>query len=138
MKKGGRMSLIQTMQIATEAMRAQSQRLNMVASNLANADVSSATEADAYKAKRPVFEEMMVGASGSSVRVKSVATVGSAKIKYDPSDPLANEQGIVWKPGVDLAAEMSDMISASRAYQLNVEVANVSRALINRALNIGQ
>lgn len=132
------MSLMQTMQIATEAMRAQSQRLNMVASNLANADVSSSTEAGVYKAKRPIFEEFLLGASGSSVRVKSIATVGTPKLKYDPADPMANEQGNVWKPGVDLAAEMADMISSSRAYQLNVEVANVSRALINRALNIGQ
>lgn len=132
------MSLIQTMFIATEAMRAQSQRLNLVASNVANADVSSATADGAYKAKRPVFEEVLLSAGGSAVQVREIASSGEAKAKYDPSDPLANEQGMVWKPGVDLAAEMSDMISASRAYQLNVEVANVSRSLLNRALNIGQ
>jgi flagellar basal-body rod protein FlgC len=132
------MSLTRTMFIATEAMRANSQRLNLVASNVANADASSSTEAGAYKAKRPVFEEMMLAAGGSTVRVAALATSGQAKLKYDPADPLANEKGMVWKPGVDLAAEMSDMISSSRAYQLNVEVANVSRALLNRALNIGQ
>ena len=133
------MSLLQTMFIATEAMRAQSQRLNLVASNLANADVSSATEAGAYRAKRPVFQEVMLGAGGSTVNV-SEQTISSSpeKLKYDPADPLANEQGMVWKPSVDLAAEMADMISASRAYQLNVEVANMSRSLINRALTLGQ
>lgn len=133
------MSLLQTMFIATEAMRAHSQRLNMVASNLANADVSSSTEAGAYKAKRPVFQEVMLGSGGSTVRVSS-QTVSSAqaKVKYDPADPMANELGMVWKPSVDLAGEMADMITASRAYQLNAEVANVSRSLVNRALSLGQ
>lgn len=133
------MSMLQTMFIATEAMRAHSQRLNLVASNLANADVSSSTEAGAYRAKRPVFQEVMLGNGGSTVRVSSQATSSApAKIKYDPADPLANEQGMVWKPSVDLAGEMADMITASRAYQLNAEVANVSRSLINRALSLGQ
>jgi flagellar basal-body rod protein FlgC len=133
------MSLMQTMFIATEAMRAHSQRLNLVASNLANADVSSATELDAYKAKRPIFQEVMLGSGGSTVRVSGQTTSSAAaKLKYDPADPLANENGMVWKPSVDLAGEMADMITASRAYQLNAEVANVSRALVNRALSIGQ
>jgi flagellar basal-body rod protein FlgC len=131
------MSLINTIFISTEAMRAQSQRLNMVASNLANADVSSKTDAGAYKAKRPIFEEVLTGA-GSTIKVSGQASVGSPKAKFDPSDPLANDNGMVWKSSVDLSAEMADMISASRAYQLNVEVANVSRALINRALSLGQ
>lgn len=132
------MSLIQTMFISTEAMRAQSQRLNLVASNVANADVSSSTAEGAYKPKKPVFQETPLEGGGSTVRVREISSLGEAKAKYDPSDPLANEQGMVWKPGVDLAGEMTDMISASRAYQLNVEVANMSRSLLNRALTIGQ
>lgn len=132
------MSLLQTMFIATEAMRAQSQRLNLVASNVANADVSSATEAGAYRAKKPVFQEVMLATGASTIRVGQQVGVGTPKMKYDPSDPLANEQGMVWKAAVDLAGEMADMISSSRAYQLNVEVANVSRSLLTRALNIGQ
>lgn len=133
------MSMLQTMFIATEAMRAHAQRLNLVASNLANADVSSSTEAGAYKAKRPIFQEVMLGAGGSTVRVSSQTTSSAqAKMKYDPADPLANEQGMVWKPSVDLAGEMADMMTAARAYQLNAEVANVSRSLINRALSLGQ
>lgn len=132
------MSLLQTMFIATEGMRAQGQRLNLVASNVANADVSSATQEGAYRAKRPVFQELMLPSGGSTVQVAQQVATGMAKLKYDPSDPLANEQGMVWKPSVDLAAEMADMISSSRAYQLNVEVANMSRSLLNRALSVGQ
>ena len=132
------MSLIQTMFIATEAMRAHSQRLNLVASNVANADVSSSSEADAYKAKKAVFTEVMLGSGGSTVAVTGQAATGQAKMKYDPADPMANDQGMVWKPGVDLAGEMADMISSSRAYQLNVEVANISRILMGRLLTVGQ
>lgn len=132
------MSLMQTMFIATEAMRAQGQRLNLVASNIANADVSSSSEAGAYRAKRPVFQELMLSSGASTVQVSQQTLTGMPKLKYDPSDPLANEQGMVWKPSVDLPAELADMISSSRAYQLNVEVANMSRILLNRALSIGQ
>lgn len=132
------MSLLETMYVSTEAMRAQSLRLNMIASNLANADVSSSTETGAYKAKRPVFQEVMLGVGASTIKVSEQATSGQARMKYDPADPLANEQGMVWKPGVDLAGEMADMISASRAYELNVDVANMSRSLMVRALTIGQ
>ena len=132
------MSLTQTMLIATTAMQAQAQRLNLIASNVANADISSSTEAGAYKAKKAVFSEVMLGSGGSTVKISSQVAAGQAKMKYDPADPVSNEQGMVWKPSVDLAGEMADMISASRAYQLNVEVANVSRSLIGRVLSIGQ
>ena len=133
------MSLLNTMGLSTNAMRAQAIRLNAIASNIANADISSKTEDGAYKAKHALFAEAPASGGGSSVNVVSlVASTAPAKAKYDPADPQANEQGMVWKPNVDLAGEMSDMIAASRAYQLNAEIANVTRALVNRALAIGQ
>lgn len=134
------MSLLGTIGIATGAMQAQSLRLNLVASNLANAEVSAGSEAAAYHAQRPFFvakqPEQQIG---FGVKVQEVVSSKEpVRMKYDPADPLANEQGMVWKTNVDVAAEMADMISASRAYQLNAEVANMSRSLFNRALNIGQ
>ena len=132
------MSLINTFSVSTKAMQAQAIRLNTIASNIANADVSSASAESAYKAKKVIFQETPLQAS-STVRVLDIQqTSVPPKMKFDPSDPLANEQGMVWKPAVDLAGEMSDMISSSRAYQLNAEIANVTRALVNRALAIGQ
>lgn len=133
------MSLMGAMRISTEAMGAQALRLNMVASNLANADVSAGSFESAYKAKKPLFETVAQVNGAASVRVNSVQSSGApAKAHYDPSDPLANAQGMVWKSNVDVAAEMADMISSSRAYELNAEIANMSRSLVQKSFSIGQ
>lgn len=133
------MSLSQAFNLSLGALSAQSLRLNLVASNIANADVSSTTEEGAYKAVKPFFEAFEQQSGASSVNVSAVIKSNApAKLKYDPSDPLANAQGYVYKPNVDLAAEMADMISASRSYQLNADVAQVSKSLIDKVLAIGQ
>lgn len=133
------MSLMGAMKISTEAMGAQALRLNMVASNLANADVSANSFESAYKAKKPLFETVSRADGSATVRVSEVQTSANpAKTHYDPSDPMADERGMVWKPNVDVAAEMADMISSSRAYELNADVANMSRALVQKAFAIGQ
>lgn len=133
------MSLSQAFNISLGGMSAQALRLNLVASNIANADVSSATESGAYRSVRPFFQAVEQASGAQSVNVSQIVKSNApAKLKYDPSDPLANAQGYVYKSNVDLAAEMADMISASRSYQLNADVAQVSKSLMDRVLSIGQ
>lgn len=123
-------------QVAGSAMAAQSMRLNTVSSNLANADVVSAKAEDAYKAKVPVFEAR---ADGQGVAIREVAESSEAPIKrYQPGHPLADEQGYVYAPNVNVVEEMANMISSARSYQSNLEVVNTAQSLMMRTLNMGR
>jgi flagellar basal-body rod protein FlgC len=134
------MSLLNVFEIAGSAMTAQSQRLNVVASNLANADSVTSSNGQAYRAKQVVFSELALGgATGSGVQVTSVIEDPSpGKQVYDPKHPLADAQGYVAMPNVSVVEEMVNMIAASRAYQNNVEMLNTAKALVLKTLAIGQ
>lgn len=134
------MSLFNIFNIAGSAMTAQSQRLNVVASNLANVDSATGPDGKPYQAKQVVFETApQAGQAGAGVRVAAVVTDNSPmRVVYDPKHPLANEQGYVTLPNVNPVEEMVNMISASRAYQNNVDVLNTSKTLLLKTLTIGQ
>jgi flagellar basal-body rod protein FlgC len=134
------MSLFNIFNVAGSAMSAQSQRLNVVASNLANADSATSANGQPYKAKQVVFSATPMGnGSAQGVKVTSVVEDNSPmKMVYDPKHPMANEQGYVEMPNVNVVDEMVNMISASRAYQNNVEVMNTSKTLLLKTLAIGQ
>jgi flagellar basal-body rod protein FlgC len=141
------MSSFKIFDIAGSGMAAQSVRLNTVASNLANAESVSGTAEGAYKAKHPVFEavraEMQAGQRGVNpgvaVKVREVVEDSRApEMRYQPGNPLANADGYVFAPNVNVVEEMVDMISASRAYQNNVEVLNTSKELLLATLRLGQ
>ena len=121
-------------------MTAQSQRLNVVASNLANADSATSASGEPYKAKQVIFTATpMGGADAQGVRVEAVVEDNSPmKMLYDPKHPMADAQGYVTMPNVNVVDEMVNMISASRAYQNNVEVMNTSKTLLLKTLTIGQ
>lgn len=121
-------------------MSAQSQRLNVVASNLANADSTTSADGQAYRAKQVVFSATQMGSGGAQgVKVTAVVEDTSPmKMVYDPKHPMANEQGYVAMPNVNVVDEMVNMISASRSYQNNVEVLNTSKTLLLKTLTIGQ
>lgn len=133
-------SLLKVFDVAGSAMTAQSQRLNVVASNLANADSASGPDGKPYKAKQVVFSTEMMGApENSGVRVTSVIEDPSPlKQMYQPGHPMADEKGYVAMPNVNVVEEMVNMISASRAYQNNVETLNTARSLLMKTLTIGQ
>ncbi len=140
------MSSFKIFDIAGSGMAAQSVRLNTVASNLANAESVSGTAAGAYKARHPVFEAVraQVGMSqqgvepGTAVRVSSIVEdQRQPEMRYQPGNPLANSEGYVFAPNVNTVEEMVDMISASRAYQNNVEVMNTSKELLLATLRLG-
>ena len=142
------MSSFKIFDIAGSGLSAQSVRLNTVASNLANADSVSGDPSTVYKARHPVFQaiqQQLQGASNldnqseATVRVAGIVESQAApQMRYDPGNPLANAQGNVYAPNVNVIEEMTDMISASRAYQDNVEVMNTSKDLMLATLKLGQ
>jgi flagellar basal-body rod protein FlgC len=134
------MSLFNIFNIAGSAMTAQSERLNVVASNLANVDSTTGPDGQAYRAKQVVFQAVPMGGEGSTgVQVAAVVNDNSPmKMVYDPKSPLANAQGYVTQPNVNPVEEMVNMISASRSYQNNVDVMNTSKTLLLKTLTLGQ
>lgn len=140
------MSSFRIFDIAGSGMSAQSVRLNTVASNLANAESVSGDPSTVYKARHPVFEAVRAqvaagrnGEPGSAVRIKGVVESNAAPTaRYEPGNPAANTDGYVFAPAVNSIEEMVDMISASRAYQNNVEVLNTSKDLLLATLRLGQ
>lgn len=134
------MSLFNVFNVAGSAMSAQSQRLNVVASNLANADSSTSATGEPYRAKQVVFSAVpMAGTTAAGVKVLEVVEDASPlKQVYDPKHPKANEEGYVAMPNVNPVEEMVNMISASRSYQTNVETMNAAKTLLLKTLTIGQ
>ncbi|MBZ0068737.1 MAG: flagellar basal body rod protein FlgC [Thiobacillus sp.] len=134
------MSLFNILNVAGSAMNAQSQRLNTVASNLANADSATSANGEVYKAKQVVFAATPVGENGATgVNVAAVVEDQSPmKVVYDPKNPLADEKGNVTMPNVNVVEEMVNMISASRSYQSNVEMMNTTKTLLLKTLTLGQ
>ncbi len=134
------MSLFNIFNISGSAMTAQSQRLNVVASNLANAESTTGPDGKPYHAKQVVFSTAHFdGQPGAGVMVKEVVEDSAPmRLVYDPKHPMANAQGYVEMPNVNPVDEMVNMISASRSYQNNVEVMNTSKALLLKTLTIGQ
>lgn len=134
------MSLFNIFNVAGSGMAAQSQRLNVVASNLANADSTTSANGQPYRAKQVVFSAVPVDGSGAQgVKVTAVVDDNSPlKMVYDPKHPMADAQGYVAMPNVNVVDEMVNMISASRAYQNNVDVLNTSKTLLLKTLTIGQ
>lgn len=133
------MSLFNIFNVAGSGMAAQSQRLNVVASNLANADSATSANGQPYRAKQVIFSATPVEGGAQGVRVTAVVEDNSPmKMVYDPKHPMADERGYVAMPNVDVVGEMVNMISASRAYQNNVEVMNASKTMLLKTMTIGQ
>jgi flagellar basal-body rod protein FlgC len=134
------MSLFNIFNVAGSAMNAQSQRLNVVASNLANADSAVSANGEPYKAKQVVFAATPMGNDGATgVNVAAVIEDPSPmRQMYDPKNPLADEKGYVSMPNVNVVEEMVNMISASRSYQSNADMMNTTKTLLLKTLNIGQ
>jgi len=130
--------------VAGSAMSAQSQRMNVTASNLANADSVSGPDGQPYRAKQVVFavaagdQQDPAGAVGGVQVAGVVEDQSPLRMVYDPKHPLANAGGYVAMPNVNVVEEMVNMISASRSYQANVEVLNTAKNMMLKTLTIGQ
>ena len=137
------MSLFDVFDIAGSAMSAETVRLNVTSSNLANAQSVGDSEATTYHARSPVFSAVMqsLGGNGIPGGVQVTGIVESnaqLRTRYQPDHPLANEEGYVYLPNVNIVDEMANMISASRAYESNVEVMNTSKQMMLATLRMGQ
>ena len=150
------MSLSSIFDIAGSALTAQSVRLNTTASNIANAQSAASSVDQVYRGRHPIFASVqqqamnsqdqywntpVFGGQGESVGVSVLGIVESEaplQRRYEPSHPLADDQGYVNYPNVDIVEEMANMISASRAFQMNVEVMNSAKQMVQRALTLGQ
>lgn len=143
------MSLLHTFQIASSGVAAQGQRLNAVASNVANADSVAGPDGQTYRSRQVVFQAAQVGQSNPSamqsnqamgVKVKEVNVDNTTPLRkqYDPKHPFADKEGYVSLPNVNAVEEMVNMLSASRSYQSNIDVMNTSRSLLLKTLSIGQ
>ena len=134
------MTMLRIFDVSGSAASAQSQRLNTVASNLANADTVAGPDGNAYKARQVVFQTTLMGEVGAAgVRVSNIiedATPG--RRVHDPKHPGADAQGYVTYSNVNPVEEMVNMISASRSYQNNIEVMNTAKSLLLKTLQLGQ
>jgi flagellar basal-body rod protein FlgC len=146
------MSLASVFNIAGTGMSAQSTRLNTISSNIANAETVSSSVDKTYRARHPVFATMFENAqqgsdslfadqdqSGAGVQVLGVIEDQSSLTpRYEPNHPAADANGYVYYPNVNVVEEMADMISASRAFQTNVEMMNTAKQMMQRVLTLGQ
>ncbi len=124
--------------IAGSAMQAQSIRLNVTATNLANANSVASTAEDAFKARQPVFAAVLKDQIGGLQSLGIVESQREPQMRYEPDHPMADEEGYIYASNVDVVEEMANMMSASRSYQTNVELLNTTRQLMLQTLKIGQ
>jgi flagellar basal-body rod protein FlgC len=138
------MSLFNVFNITASGMSAQSLRLNTTASNIANADSVSSSVDETYRARHPVFAAAMQKAAAgqeSGVGVQVLGVVESNKplnVEYSPEHPMADKDGYIYKPNVNVIEEMTNMISASRSYQTNVQLAESAKNMLTKTLTLGQ
>ena len=138
------MSMMNIFNVSGSAASAQSQRLNVVASNLANADTVAGPDGTAYKARQVTFQTQLMGANGNDptsagVKVSTITEDQTAGRRvHDPKHPSADADGYVTYSNVNAVEEMVNMISASRSYQNNIEVMNTAKSLLLKTLQIGQ
>ena len=134
------MSMFSIFNISGSAVSAQSQRLNVVASNLANVDAVAGPDGSVYKARQVVFQTVPMGdESSAGVKVNAISEDNTPGRRiHDPSHPLADAEGYVTHSNVSAVDEMVNMISASRSYQNNVEVMNTAKSLLLKTLQMGQ
>ena len=138
------MSMLNIFNVSGSAASAQSQRLNVVASSLANADTVAGPNGAAYKARQVTFQTELMGANrddptSAGVRVSGISEseVEGRKV-LDPKHPSADADGYVTYSNVNPVEEMVNMISASRSYQNNIEVMNTAKSLLLKTLQLGQ
>ncbi|WP_137167790.1 flagellar basal body rod protein FlgC [Salinimonas lutimaris] len=137
------MSLFNVMNISGTGMEAENMRLNTTASNIANANTVSSSYGETYKARYPVFAAELQKATGEQqgvgVQVKGIVESDAPlNVEYAPNNPMADKDGYIYKPNVNVVEEMANMLSASKAYETNVQVADTSKKLFRRVLQLGQ
>ena len=136
------MSLYNVFDVSGSGMSAQSVRLNTTASNIANANSVSSSVDETYRARHPVFSAEMTKAMSDQARGVNVLGIVESdaplNIEHNPNHPMADKDGYVYKPNVNVVEEMANMISASRSYETNVQVADAAKQMLSKTLLMGQ
>lgn len=138
------MSLFNVMSISSTGMQAESVRLNTTASNIANANSVSSSYDQTYRARHAVFATELERAADDQTKGAGVQVLGVVEsnkplqIEYAPHNPMADENGYIYKPNVNVVEEMANMMSASKAYETNVQVADTTKRIFRRVLQLGQ
>lgn len=137
------MSLFKIIDIAGSGMSAQSLRLNTTASNMANAESVSSSTGETYRARQPVFSaminELTDSPEGVGVSVEGIVeSQEPLRKQHNPGHPMADEEGYIYLPNVNMVEEMANMISASRSYQSNAEIAKTAKQLLMQTLRLGE
>lgn len=133
------MSLLKTMEISASGLTAQRLRLDIIASNLANAETTRTDEGVPYRRQVPVFREVLDRVSGMSKGVEVVGILrdnSPFRMVYDPGHPDANQGGYVLYPNVNPVVEMTDMISATRSFEANLTLITSAKSMFLKALEI--
>jgi flagellar basal-body rod protein FlgC len=140
------MSLFSVFNVAGSALNAETIRLNTTASNLANAESVNGDPSKVYRARQPVFQTMLDDSGASldgedataGVRVLGVTeSTAPPTMRYDPNNALANKDGYIYMSNVNSIEEMTNMISANRAFATNVECINTARDLLLKTISMG-
>lgn len=138
------MSLFNIFDVAGSGLSAQTTRLNVTASNVSNAQSVASSPESAYKARNPVFAAAFEDAFQTNTESAGVRTLGIVENnaehpkRYEPGNPLADDEGYIYLSNVNPIEEMTNMMSASRSYQNNVEVINTSKELLLQTLRLGE
>ena len=146
------MALMNIFDVAGSAMTAQNLRLNTTASNLANAESVSSNRDETYRARHPVFAARLAEATLSGDPAAAGAEQASAgvmvqgivesqaplQMRYEPDHPMADGEGYVAYPNVNVVEEMANMMSASRSFQMNVQMLTSVKSMAERLLSMGQ
>lgn len=132
------MAIFSIFDISGSALNAQSQRMNVSASNLANAESLAGPDGQPYRAKQVVFQARTDGGASGVDVAKVVESSAEFKREFDPGNPFADDEGYVTLPNVEPVHEMVNMMSASRSYQANVEVMNTAKQLMLKTLSLGE
>jgi flagellar basal-body rod protein FlgC len=145
------MGLSTIFNVAGSGMNAQSQRMNTTASNIANAETASSSSDQTYRGRHPVFATVQASVlagqgampngddAAAGVQVTGIVeSQAPLQPRYEPNNPNADEEGYVYYPNVNVVEEMTNMISASRSFQVNVEVMNAAKQMVQRVLTLGQ
>ncbi|MGD0566187.1 MAG: flagellar basal body rod protein FlgC [Candidatus Goldiibacteriota bacterium] len=129
---------LKPMEISVSGMQAQKEKMEIIAANVANSDTVMTKEGSFYKRQTPVFESIVDDeGKNSGVQVKEIMQEASnGVLKYEPNNPYADQKGFVKYPEINTVREMTDLISAQRAYEANIAVASSVKNMLSKTLDI--
>jgi flagellar basal-body rod protein FlgC len=136
------MSLFNVFDLSGSALHAQNIRLTTISQNIANAESVAGSPESVYKARTPIFQAVLDGqmnSDGIAVKVIGIAESTAEPIKqFAPDNPVADENGFIYTPNINSVEQMSNMMTASRSFQINIEMMNTTKELLLRTVMMGQ